>query len=215
MKSIEDMLSRYGGRAYYVIKAALEIAEENRKLGLARMGDFDFKSLVLKLRSWGIEYNPSNLLKVMEREYGLVKTVYRSSNQRWWVFSDMTTVKLALEECKEEATDPDEELLTIQIAVVDVDSIIADLAAILSREKILPADEKRLREIVLNDLPRVVEVYKKALGYGSKFSDFVGKARKALELARKAALILKSRSHITLGKVPEVSIEEKFASSVR
>lgn len=213
MNSVENLLSRYGGRAYYVLKAALEVAEENRRLGLARLGDFDYKSLVLKLRSWGIEYNPSNLLKVMEREYGLVRTSYRSSNQRWWVFIDMTSVKLALEDSKDDAGDPDEELLTLQIAVVGVDRVIADLANILSKERIAVSDEKRLRDIVLNDLPQIIEVYKKAVNYGNKFSDFTGKARKALELARKAVLLLRSGLRVPTEEVPGAEVKDDIATA--
>ncbi|MEM1707940.1 MAG: hypothetical protein QXQ86_06770, partial [Sulfolobales archaeon] len=149
MNPIEDLLSKYGGRAYYVLKAALEVAEENREMGLSRLGDFDYRSLVRKLKSWGIEYNPSNLLKVIEKEYGLVRTSYRSSNQRWWVFTDISLVKLALEDSRDEPGDPEEELLAIQIAVLDVDKVIAELTSILTREKISPTDEKKLKEIVL------------------------------------------------------------------
>ncbi|MEM2007094.1 MAG: hypothetical protein QW154_05605 [Sulfolobales archaeon] len=210
MNSIEDLLYKYGGRAYYVLKAALEVAEENREMGLSKLGDFDYRSLVLKLKSWGIEYNPSNLLKVMEREYGLVRTSYRSSNQRWWVFTDISSVRLALEDSRDELGDPEEELLTIQIAVLDIDSVIAELTSILSKERVSSSDEEKLREIVLDELPLIIEIYKKAANYSSKFSDFVGKARKALKLARKAALMLKSRPRAIQEKVPELSIEEKL-----
>ncbi len=176
-----------------MLKAALEVAEENRRLGLAKLGDFDYRSLVLKLKSWGVEYSPSNLLRVLEREYRLIKTVYRSSNQRWWVFVDPYSLKLGLEEERDQG-DPEEELLSIQIAVVDVDRVVAELASILGKERLTPADERRLKEIVFEDLSKIVGVYKRALGYGDKYSDFIGKARKALELARKAALFLRNGS---------------------
>lgn len=191
MGAIRDVLARYGSRAYYVLKAALEVAEENRRLGLDKLGDFDYRSLVLKLRSWGVEYNPSNLLRALEREYRLIRTVYRSSNQRWWVFTDARSVALELEG-EGERGDPEEELLIVQMSVVDVDRLVAELAGLLAKERLAPPDERRLMEIVFEDLARVVEVYKKALSYGSKYSDFIGKARRALELARRAALLLRS-----------------------
>lgn len=213
MSAVSEVLSRYGGRAYYVLRAAVEVTEENRRLGLSKLGDFDYRSLVAKLRSWGIEYNPSNLLKILEREYGVVKTVYRSSNQRWWVFTDITSVKLALSEGRDEASgDPDEELLSIQIAVLNVDKIITDLTSILSKEKITSLDERRLREIVLGELPPVVEVYKKALSYGEKFSEFVGKVGRALELAKRAALLLRSSTAASIGTHSEGVIEERLPS---
>ncbi|MEM0065650.1 MAG: hypothetical protein QXZ22_02335 [Sulfolobales archaeon] len=215
MNPIEDLLSKYGGRAYYVLKAALEVAEENREMGLSRLGDFDYRSLVRKLKSWGIEYNPSNLLKVIEKEYGLVRTSYRSSNQRWWVFTDISLVKLALEDSRDEPGDPEEELLAIQIAVLDVDKVIAELTSILTREKISPTDEKRLKEIVLNDLPPIIEVYKKATNYGSKFSDFIGKTKKALDLARKAALLVKSGYRVSSGETLGESIDSRLPTPSR
>ncbi|MEM0284479.1 MAG: hypothetical protein QW503_07655 [Sulfolobales archaeon] len=215
MNPIEDLLSKYGGRAYYVLKAALEVAEENREIGLSRLGDFDYRSLVRKLKSWGIEYNPSNLLKVIEKEYGLVRTSYRSSNQRWWVFTDISLVKLALEDSRDEPGDPEEELLAIQIAVLDVDKVIAELTSILTREKISPTDEKKLKEIVLNDLPPIIEVYKKATNYGSKFSDFIGKTKKALDLARKAALLVKSGYRVSSGETLGESIDSRLPTPSR
>ncbi|MEM1682203.1 MAG: hypothetical protein QXZ37_01865 [Sulfolobales archaeon] len=215
MNPIEDLLSKYGGRAYYVLKAALEVAEENREMGLSRLGDFDYRSLVRKLKSWGIEYNPSNLLKVIEKEYGLVRTSYRSSNQRWWVFTDISLVKLALEDSRDEPGDPEEELLAIQIAVLDVDKVIAELTSILTREKISPTDEKKLKEIVLSDLPPIIEVYKKATNYGSKFSDFIGKTKKALDLARKAALLVKSGYRVSSGETLGESIDSRLPTPSR
>lgn len=214
MNPIEDLLTKYGGRAYYVLKAALEVAEENRRLGLSRLGDFDYRSLTQRLRAWGIEYNPSNLLKVMEREYGIVKTTYRSSNQRWWAFAvDAASVRLALEEGKDDAVDPEEELLSIQVTVLDVDRVITELASILSKEKVTGYDERRLKDIVLNDLPQMVEVYKRAINYGSKFSDFVGKVRKALELARKAALLMRGFTRSTPEGVPGTGLESAFVTA--
>ncbi|MEM1930997.1 MAG: hypothetical protein QW780_04865 [Sulfolobales archaeon] len=215
MNPVEDLLSKYGGRAYYVLKAALEVAEENREMGLSRLGDFDYRSLVRKLKSWGIEYNPSNLLKVMEREYGLVRTSYRSSNQRWWVFTDISSVKLALEDSRDEPGDPEEELLAIQIAVLDVDRVVAELTSILARERISPTDERRLKEIVLNELPQIVEVYKKAANYGNKFSDFIGKTKRALVLARKAALLVKSGSRVAGGETLDVGIDSRLLTPSR
>jgi len=188
IEAVNEALSKYGGRAYYVLKAAVEVAEELRSSGVARLGDFDYRSLVAKLRSWGLNYNPSNLLRVLEREYGLIRTVYRSSNQRWWVFTDYAAVKLALSD-ERDLSDPDEELLALQIAVVDVDRVLAELGRLASRERLGPADERRLREIVLAELPQLVEVYKKALNYGDKYADFVGKVRKAMELARKVVAL--------------------------
>ncbi len=193
MSSVIDALSRYGGRAYYVLKAAIEVTEENRKLGLSRLGDFDYRSLVAKLRSWGINYNPSNLLKVLEKEYGIIRTVYRSSNQRWWIFNDMSSVRLALAEGREDVGDPEEELLAIQIVAVDVDRIVSDLTSVLGKERLGPADERRIREIVFTELPQVVEVYNRASRYGEKYAEFLSKVRKALDLARKAVLLMRGK----------------------
>jgi len=204
--TVSEALSKYGGRAYYVLKAAVEVAEELRSSGAARLGDFDYKSLVAKLRSWGLSYNPSNLLRVLEREYGLVKTVYRSSNQRWWVFTDYAAVKLALSD-ERDLSDPDEELLALQIAVVDVDKVLAELGRLASKERLGSADERRFREIVLVELPQVVEVYKKALGYGEKYADFVGKVRKAVELARKVVALARRGSHVGVGLETALPVE--------
>jgi len=206
IEAVNEALSRYGGRAYYVLKAALEVAEELRSSGVARLGDFDYRSLVAKLRSWGLDYNPSNLLRVLEREYGLVRTVYRSSNQRWWVFTDYAAVKLALSD-EGGHPDPDEELVALQIAVVNVDKVLAELGRLASRERLGPVEERRLREIVLAELPQLIEVYKRALNYGEKYADFVGKVRRAMELARRVVALARRGAHVGVALEGALAVE--------
>ncbi|MCX8209200.1 MAG: hypothetical protein RMH84_01100 [Sulfolobales archaeon] len=211
MSFVSEVLSRYGSKAYYVLKAAIEIAEENRRLGLVKFGDFDYKSLISRLKSWGVEYNPSGLLRILEREYGIVKTVYRSSSQRWWVFSDLDLIKLLLSESRDGFRTPDEELLNIQIAVLDVDRVMVELSDIIMKEKAGFMDDRKLRDIVFNELPVIIEVYKKALEYGDRYSEFVSKVRRILELARKVVLLrngLRANSKTTLS----LGSERKAAS---
>jgi len=212
--AVNEVLSKYGGRAYYVLKAAVEVTEELRSSGVARLGDFDYRSLVAKLRSWGLDYNPSNLLRVLEREYRLVKTVYRSSNQRWWVFTDYAAVKLALGD-EGVLADPDEELLALQIAIVDVDRLATELGRLVSKERLGATDERRLREIVLVELPQIIEVYKRALNYGDKYADFLAKVRRVVELARKAVALTRRDGHLGVGSERAQPLELPVEGGVR
>ncbi|MEM1707905.1 MAG: hypothetical protein QXQ86_06580, partial [Sulfolobales archaeon] len=65
------------------------------------------------------------------------------------------------------------------------------------------------------DLPPIIEVYKKATNYGSKFSDFIGKTKKALDLARKAALLVKSGYRVSSGETLGESIDSRLPTPSR
>ncbi|MEM4034143.1 MAG: hypothetical protein QXD16_05555, partial [Sulfolobales archaeon] len=54
-----DLLYKYGEKAYLVLKTAYELYKVNVIDGRKVLGDFDFKSLVSKLREKGFNYNPN------------------------------------------------------------------------------------------------------------------------------------------------------------
>ena len=94
--SLLECYRRYGEKLVSVLKTAIGIAKENRLRGGQLPGDFDYRSLVDGLSSIGFQYNPSLLLRSLEREYGVIETSYRSSNQHWYRFRDLEAVEQAL-----------------------------------------------------------------------------------------------------------------------
>lgn len=93
-----EFLARYGERGYAVLRAAVEATLGSNGRHGVRLGDFNYREVVAKLRSYGLEYNPSNLLSILEREYAVIETSYKSSNQHWWRFLDLEAVIEALDE---------------------------------------------------------------------------------------------------------------------
>ena len=177
-----EFLAEYGERGYAVLKAAVEASVSGGGRGV-RLGDFSYREVVSRLRAWGIEYNPSMLLRIVERDYGIIETSYRSSSQHWWRFIDLDAVIEALEEYErgvnaleeqageadgeEGEVDADEVLVRLQIASLNPYQLLEKLEKLLVKPKLTTADYALLRSLAFSDLPAVVEVLRRAeqLGY--------------------------------------------------
>ncbi len=175
-----EVLMRYGDRAYYVLRAAIEVSNEITSRGEARLGDFDNKRLIKKLHSYGIRYNPNQLLRILERDYGLIETTYRSSGQRWWAFTDKAAVIKALkmyEGASSEIDDPEVYVIKLQIRILNIDSLIRVLEKIKDKPRITSLDVAKVKDIVMNRLPEVAKVAKKAALYDDLFKEFLMKVQ--------------------------------------
>ena len=176
---IQEVLMRYGERALYVLKAAIEVSEEYSALGKRTPGDFDNKGVIRKLKEWGITYNPSQLLRIMERDYGIIETVYRSATQRWWRFSDITAVKEAIRyfegDNEDLIEDPEHYVLSLQIDVIDVDRLLNEVKAMYSKSRLSVAEKNRIKQIVVEELPTIAKVMKEAQKYENRYKDFIRK----------------------------------------
>ena len=180
-----EFLMRYGERALYVLKAAVEVSEEYRLSGRNTPGDFDNKGLLRKLRMWGINYNPTQLLRAMERDYGIVETSYRTTTQRWWTFSNKEAVITALrsfEGGEEGVDDPEEYVVDLQIRIINIDKLYNALKAINFKKKLNAADKDFIKRVVMVELPTIARVLKEALKYEGKYRDFIRKAQLVLKL---------------------------------
>ncbi len=204
---VQEVLMRYGERALYVLKAALEVSEEYSALGRRTPGDFDNKGLIRKLKEWGITYNPSQLLRIMERDYGIIETVYRSATQRWWKFSDITAVKEAIRyfegDSEEFVEDPEHYVLSLQIDVIDTDRLLNEVKAMYSKSRLSVADKNRLKQIVVEELPTIAKVMKEAQKYENRYRDFI---RKCVFLMKLVGEVLRK---MKLGGTTKYALEER------
>jgi len=57
-----EALLKYGDKAKYVLKAIIEITEENEN---RELGDFSYKQLVEKLGEFGVNYDPRMILRAL------------------------------------------------------------------------------------------------------------------------------------------------------
>ena len=208
-----DFLARYGERGYAVLRAILETYYSGQGSRGVRLGDFSYRDVVNRLRAWGLEYNPSMLLRVLEREYGVVETSYSSRNQHWWRISSPEEVAAALEEYEagvnaeesggDEVEDPEVELLRLQIASLDPDGILERLEKLSVRPRLSRQELLVLRSLAFNELELVVKLLRRAeeLGYeGPEVGLLREILAKASRLARKvlAGARLSSEARKTL-----------------
>ena len=78
---IAEFRLKYGEKADVLIEAIrLAIKMNDNK----EAGDFSYKQVVEALSRLGYNFDPRNLLRIMEREYGLIETSFRTTNQHWW-----------------------------------------------------------------------------------------------------------------------------------
>jgi len=203
-----EFLAQYGERGYAVLRAALDAAAAGGRGRGVRLGDFSRREVVARLKAWGIEYNPSMLLRILERDYGVIETSYRSGNQHWWRFLDADAVAEALEEYErgasveggeeEEALDePEVELLRVQAASLNLPSLIEELRRLAAKPRLGRAEVARLRSIAFGELENVVLLLRRAeeLGYEGPEVDLL---REALRLASRLSrrLLASGRSSL-------------------
>ncbi len=195
---IHEVLLKYGDRAIAVLRAAYEVMEEYAASGKKVPGHFDFRGVINKLNEWGMKYNPSQLLRIMERDYGIIETAYRTATQRWYVFTDVEAVRNVLSDFGSDnhggIEDPEAYVLELQIAATGIDTLYSRIKQ-MSRKGILsPADKEYLRHIVFNDLTLIAKVMKEAMKYGNKYKDFIVKAATLLQTVRSLLVGIKTQS---------------------
>ncbi len=154
---VKVAVSEYGEKAKIVLRAALEAAEEIRVQGSPRLGDFDYKTLKKKLKEYSMNYNPSLLLRALEREYMIIETSYKSSNQHWWVFVDEDAVRRVILE-EELTEDPEVILLKTQYKTLKPREILDVLSRMESKKKLNEIDKRILRRIAFEELDLVVKI---------------------------------------------------------
>ncbi len=194
-RGLEEFLARHGVKAYVVLKALLDVSSESGNKSRIRLGDFDFKSVKKKLAEYGVDYNPALLLRSLEREYGIIETSYKSSNQHWWIFVDRDSVERVVAEfegAEPEPEDPEIELLKIQIASIEPESLIRRLENLLHKQNLSITDKELFRSMVFNELELVTRLLKKASQYPEALSRDVEVLSKIIKLAHQVADRLRS-----------------------
>lgn len=201
---VSEFLLRYGEKAFHVLKTALEVSEEYSVSGKYTPGDFDTKGLIRRLREKGIRYNPSQLLRVMEREYGIIETTYRTSTQHWWSFVNKEAIIEALKiyEGGEEdvVDDPELMVLDLQVKIIDINKILTELKRLRSKVKLTLRDRERLMDIVINELPNIALIVKNALKYSERYRDFILKFKLLVKLTNDVIVKMKLDKRVSMIK---------------
>ena len=182
-----DFLRQYGDKGLLILRTALDIALDPNIDH--RLGDFSYKHLVIRLRAMGINYNPSNLLRIMEREYSLIEKTYSSSNQKWWRFIDLDGVRNAVNEYMGGISfdDPRLRILLIKYRSLEPTRILSFLKRILTKPVISSIDKKVFKEIVFKELDLIAEILEKMIEYEDVFEKEIAVLNEIILLADRVA----------------------------
>ncbi|MCX8168030.1 MAG: hypothetical protein N3D82_03270 [Ignisphaera sp.] len=193
---------RYGQKLLIVLRTAIAIARENRLRGGQPPGDFDYRTLVERLSSAGFHYAPSLLLRALEREYGVVETTYRSSNQHWYRFKDLESTEQALNyiagvDGAEE--DPEVAMVRIQIKALQIRYWLGKLKSMSVKARLGRSDVELFRRFSFHILPKLVRIMRRAEEYEDQLYTEIGIVREIVSIAQIVAERINQESPYTAG----------------
>ncbi len=190
-RDLREFIRIYGERGYYVLKAILEAYKEN--WGRGALGDFDFKSVKRKIESYGIEYNPAVLISRLEKEYRVIETTYKSSNQHWWRIVDLELIEEAVAEHEGRSIEsitslpPRARLLRLQFYATEPEKVLMTLKRALRGFRI---PQKVIDEILFIKLPRIVNFLENAQEeFFEELSAEISLAEEILNLAEQVVML--------------------------
>lgn len=186
--AILDAYHRYGQRFLLVLKAAIAVARENKLHGNNMLGDFDYKGVVERLNSMGFSYNPSLLLKTLERDYKIIETSYKTSNQHWYKFKYnveiIESILNSISKGSEELDDPDIALIRIQLQSLRPRYWLNKLKTMSIKDRLTKTDIKLFQQFSFNVLPKLVKVLKRAEEYEDELFAEINMLKEVIQLAQ-------------------------------
>lgn len=187
-EKVYDFLEKYGDKGYLVLRIAIEIAYDPEIDH--RLGDFSYKHLVFRLQRMGINYAPHNLLRILEREYGLIEKNYISTTQKWWVFIDRESVRKALLEYNGVSItdDPKIRLLMIKYQSMEPQNILNTLRRIAVKSRLSNIDKEQFRRIVFNELDILANLLNDMMAYEDIFEEEIRVLNEIFSLAERISL---------------------------
>ncbi|MEL9940303.1 MAG: hypothetical protein QW632_02630 [Ignisphaera sp.] len=186
--AILDAYHRYGQRFLFVVKAAIAAARENKLHGNNMLGDFDYRGVVERLNSMGFSYNPSLLLKTLERDYKIIETSYKTSNQHWYKFKYnveiIESIINSISKGSEELDDPDIALVRIQLQSLRPRYWLNKLKTMSIKERLTKTDIRLFQQFSFNVLPKLVKVLKRAEEYEDELFAEINMLKEVIQLAQ-------------------------------
>ncbi|MEM1683145.1 MAG: hypothetical protein QXK54_03425 [Ignisphaera sp.] len=183
---ILDAYQRYGQKLYIVLSTAIKITKMNRLKGTNTLGDFEYRSLVEELEKANFSYNPSMMLRALEKEYGIIETTYKSGNQRWYRFKDLEEIERALNSVAGIVADVDEPevvMLKIQMKSLQLGYWLKKLKHMSIKQNISTTDVEMFRRFAFDVLPKLVHILKKAEEYEDQLYVEINMLKEILGLA--------------------------------
>ncbi|MGC9105823.1 MAG: hypothetical protein ACP5HQ_05310 [Thermoprotei archaeon] len=157
---LSEFLLKYGEKASALLEAIREAYSLNDN---KEAGDFSYRQVQEVLERKGYNFDPRNLLRIMEKDYGLIETSFRTSNQRWWkvkapeILSDNDRYT-GLE-------DPRLIAIRIKAASLDLANLRKRLEFMLRKPVLTEADKREFRRFSFNELSDIVSLLEEASQY--------------------------------------------------
>jgi hypothetical protein len=182
---IDDFLARYGEKGRAVLLAAVEaMIEIQRRSEYTRLGDFDYKTLKEMLERLGGGVNPTNYLRALEREYGIVNQTYRSTRQQWWSFANKEAILSWYERrVGKPSDDPVVKVLIVKYRVLKPEEKLSSLEALSRKPSLSLVEQKEIMDFVFNELDKVLLVLNEIKKYGDVFRNEVNVLSRIIDLA--------------------------------
>ncbi|MEM4848401.1 MAG: hypothetical protein QXM55_02050, partial [Ignisphaera sp.] len=209
-----DAYRRYGQKLYIVLSTAIKIAKINKLKGLKLPGDFEYRSLIEELEKQNFKYNPSMLLRILEREYNIIMTTYKTNNQHWYKFKDLEEIERALNNSVGLSLDIDEPgiaMLKIQIKSLQINYWSKKLKQMSIKDKLSSADVKLFQRFAFNVLPKIVKILRKAEEFEDQFYAEINLLKELISLASIVAdrIDIDMRVSDTIESTTELNITDK------
>ncbi len=207
-----DFLNNYGDKGFIILKTIIDLALDPTIDH--RLGDFNYKLLVIRLRKQGIDYNPINMLRILEKEYGLIEKTYDSKRQKWWRINDLESIRRALYSYTGSPVidDPRIRLLLLKYKSLEPGKILNQLRRIALKQVLSSVDKRIYREIVFNELDKLVEIMEKMMEHEDIFSQELEVLNEIMLLAEKIASKINSES--TIKNIEEIKRVEETEKSI-
>ena len=182
---IDDFLARYGEKGRAVLLGAVEaMIEIQRRSEYTRLGDFDYKTLKEMLERLGGGVNPTNYLRALEREYGIVNQTYRSTRQQWWSFANKEAILSWYErQVGKPSDDPVVKVLVVKYRVLKPEEKLSRLEALSRKPSLSLVEQKEIMDFVFNELDKVLLVLNEIKKYGDVFRNEVYVLSRIIDLA--------------------------------
>lgn len=187
---ISDFIYRYGERGRALLEAIIRASRRLDKSSTTPLpGDFNYRSVVEELGMMGYTYNPSPLLRILEKEYSLVKTTLHTSGQRWYVLSNKEALEEYIEKLRSGGDeDPESLVIRLQLESLRIDDIARVLKTLAGRRRWSDADYKKLYIISFKKLPKLVRIYRKIQEDPEKWGAYIRDIEEIFALAKKLRL---------------------------
>jgi len=214
LEKTREFLDRFGEKGYIVLKTAVEVALDPSIDH--KYGDFSYKHLVFRLQRMGVGYSPHNLLRILEKEYGLIEKTYISTTQKWWRFVDIDAVRRALLEYSgiSEIDDPRAKLLAVKYRALEPHAILNMLRRLLAKDKLSQADKEVFKRIVFGDLEVLVNLYTEMASYEDVFREELRVLEEILALADMVSRKIGALAGIKPISGKRVRVEQQVLSEV-